>query len=197
MTLVIGLTGRAQHGKTSAAEAILDYCTNIELTAKMYDIGQAVLRYAIENGLLQDKQRRQLVEWELQALQSIGKTQRDQNEDFWISRIFQAIEADRPDIAVIPNVRYANEAMWVREALDFSSIPNGIIIRVTSLNPNGSEYISEDRPANHPSETELHNYNADYYITARRGETALVQELAITLFNYIQELRCPTTHQVA
>jgi hypothetical protein len=185
MTLILGLAGRACHGKTTAANAIYDEVESNEHDARhaaIYDIGGLVLRYCIANKLLPNRARTDLTDGEKEVLVNVGKSQREFNENFWIDQIFQKIKDDNLDVALIPNVRYLNEAARVKSS-------GGHIVRVQALNPDGSLFISPDRPANHPSETELHNYNSDYQITARRGEEAWVAEQAVTLFNYLWELR--------
>lgn len=182
MTLVLGIAGRACHGKTTAADAIQSAILRSEVlgvfTCGIYDIGGLVLQYCIANKLLPNKKRTELTDGEKEVLVNVGKAQREVNENFWINTIFQKIKDDNLDVAIIPNVRYLNEAQRVKDA-------GGHIVRVRALNPDGSEYISPDRPANHPSETELHNYNADYHITARRGEDRLVSGQAEKLIQYL------------
>ncbi|MCU1301742.1 MAG: hypothetical protein JWQ87_2026 [Candidatus Sulfotelmatobacter sp.] len=191
MTLILGLAGRACHGKTTAANAIQQYVKQNAFCREnnprnddcgIYDIGGLVLQYCIANKLLPNKKRSDLTDGEKEVLVNVGKAQREFRESFWIDQIFQKIADDNFDVAIIPNVRYLNEAQRVKSA-------GGHVIRVRSLNPDGSEYISPDRPANHPSETELHSYNADYFILARRGEDRLVSEQAVTLFSYLWGLK--------
>jgi len=56
------------------------------------------------------------------------------------------------------------------------------------LNPDGTIYIADDRPANHPSEIELDGYAWDFYIKAYSGEAALVADQAITIVEYLRGL---------
>lgn len=173
MTL-IGLSGRARHGKTTVANAMMAYADRKGWPARIYDIGQEVLRFCIETERLPSKARKELTRDELQTLVNVGFEKRQENASFWLDRIAARMYLDRPYLAIVPNIRYANEAQWIRSE-------NGRLIRVVALNENGSEYISPDRDCNHPSETELQFYPADYYITAKRGQINYLNALAVAI----------------
>ena len=181
--MIIGLSGRARHGKSTATEAIIEQAEALGLSYGVYDIGALVLRHCIERGTLPNKRREDLTREELDTMVKTGKGMREEDPEFWIKKVFEAIEEDRPDVAIIPNIRYLNEAY------EFTRNGRGHIIRVVSLNNDGSEYISPDRDSNHPSETELHSYPFDYWIKTKRGDAALVGELAATIFSYLWEIQ--------
>ena len=69
-------------------------------------------------------------------------------EDFWINRLQDAINNSDADIIIIPDVRYKNEAEWVKNN-------KGFLLKVHR------DIIDND---NHVSETELDNYNDWDYI---------------------------------
>lgn len=175
--LIIGILGRARHGKTSAANAIEKELRRKEISVEQYDVGKQVLQYCIAEGLLPDKPRSDLTAAELKVLVEVGKGQREKDQYFWLMRIKQEMREDKPQVAIIPNVRFQNE-------IDFIKDRDGFLIRVLSLNPNGSEFISTDREPNDPTETALHNAQADYYIKTYRGQTPLVQKLAVAIVEY-------------
>ena len=64
----------------------------------------------------------------------------------------------------------------------------GVTVNVTRLNADGRPYFSSDRPVNHPSETQLDRYNFDYFIKAKSGEAAWVEQQVITLVEYLRGL---------
>ena len=172
--MIIGLSGRARNGKTTIADAMMAYADRKHWPARVYDIGAEVLRYSIENGRLPAKPRNELTAEELKILIDVGFEQRQKDPMFWLKRIGSRIQIEEHYLAIVPNIRYANEAAWVRSE-------NGILVRVTALNENGTSYISPDRDANNPSETDLQWYPADYYITAKRGQIALLNAMAVAV----------------
>ena len=62
---------------------------------------------------------------------------------------------------------------------------------MTRLNEDGVPFVAGDRPADHPSETELDGYNWDGYIKTKTGQEALAAEQALALFNFFLELTRP------
>lgn len=179
--ILLGFSGKAKSGKSTAARAIIDHIDPHDLTAKVYDIGQMVLGYCIANKILPTKRREDLTTEELATLVRVGYEQRQLDPYFWINKIKSRVFLENPDVAIIPNIRYLNEAEWVREN-------GGQIIRLLRFVKGRQEYQSPDRPANHPSETELDNYDADFYIASRSGEAGIVGEQAITVFEYVRAI---------
>ena len=103
---------------------------------------------------------------------------RAQDPDYWVKRAFDSIPADT-DILLVPDTRFNNEAAAIKER-------GGHLIHVVRLNEDGTQYIATDRPANHPGEVQLDDYNWDYEI--RSKSPALTGELAITIAEYIRGL---------
>lgn len=189
MTLILGFSGRARHGKTEACNAIADHVNNDldfavyghEPTARLYDIGDLIRRYCIANELLPQVERADMSREQLEILINVGKEKRAVDLNFWFAQLIGQIKLDAPDVALLPNLRYANEAAGTRAA-------GGYIIRMTRLNPDGSTFISDDRPANDISETSLEFWAADFYITQKDGHAALTGEYAVTLYEYLRGL---------
>ena len=63
--------------------------------------------------------------------------------------------------------------------------------RVTRGNYDGRPYVSEDRPADHPSETALDSFNWDFEIDSPAGHAVLAGEIAITIAEYLRGRRNP------
>jgi hypothetical protein len=166
-----------------AAEAMQKQADTHGLDARLYDIGALVLSECIEFGSVAKKTREELNQEELGVMVWWGKRQREiRGEFYWLRKLEEKIQSESPDVKIIPNVRYLNEAKWVQEN-------DGINVRVTSLNLDGSQYTSPDRDPNHPSETELLSYNTDYHLTVKRGDPILLADLAATLFERVWRLR--------
>ena len=202
MTLILGFSGRARHGKSEACEAIAKYvatevwrpktgelCTchtpgiacQRRATATIYDIGNFVRLYCIGKGRLPAVERKDMTKEQLQVLIDVGKEKRAEDPDYWLKPMFTAIGADQPDVAIIPNLRYWNEVDAVKRA-------NGYVVRVTRMTGTGADFISPDRNPNDVSETSLyHCWETDFYITVKDGHAELVRKQAVAIYQYLSE----------
>lgn len=112
-------------------------------------------------------------------LQRIGQDRRQEDSEYWIKQCYSKILAEpkfEEGIALIPDLRYRNEAAFIKSK-------GGILVNVRRLNQDGTQYIAPDRPTDHPSETELDGYNWDHYIVSK--DPFLTGEYAITLVEYL------------
>ena len=100
--------------------------------------------------------------------------------DYWVERMFADIPANL-DIALISDVRFANEANAIKQR-------GGYTVSVQRLREDGSQYYASDRPSDHPSETALDGYNWNFYLKIPEGHAALTGELAVTLTEYLKGL---------
>ena len=181
VSLILGFCGRARHGKSQATDAIVKYIHEYDLpTVAVYDIGDMVRRWCIAHGRLPEVRRADMTADQLQILINVGREQRDVDLNFWIDQMFQAIDAEEPDVAICPNIRYPNEVEMVKKH-------GGFLVRCTRYNLDGSVFISPDRPANDPSETCTEMILADYYLATREGEVAWMDRQAIALYEYLWE----------
>jgi hypothetical protein len=176
--LVIGVCGRAEAGKSSASKAIFKEAVSNGLRPEIFEISSYVLKDAIGQNLVGDKDRENLTAEEIAQLVNVGTKRRSENPQHWIELLRQDVADRNPDVALIPNLRFLNEADFVRES-------GGKIIRVKSYVVDGVEFISPSRNANHISEVEHHQIQADHFITVLRGESLLLAKQAATLFNYL------------
>jgi hypothetical protein len=106
---------------------------------------------------------------------------RKQDKNYWVEKTFASIPSSI-DIACITDMRFLNEAWAVQER-------GGFTVNVVRKNKDGSRYITGDRPANHPSEIDLDDYNFDFEITAHSGEVPWVEQQAINLAEYLRALK--------
>ena len=113
------------------------------------------------------------------ALQSIGHLRRQSNPRYWIDKVFEHIRQRAatplgPDIFVITDVRYRNEADAVREA-------GGFVLRIARFNSDGSAYDNgmTAEQKRHPSEIELDGYHG-FYAVVLNSETLHDLEFEVT-----------------
>ena len=178
MSLIIGFSGRARHGKTVCCDMITSHVRRHGGTAEVYDIGAMIQRYAVSWGRLPDIPRSQMSREHLVKLIEIGREKRAENGAFWIQQVLDAIDHEQPDVAMCPNLRYLNEARLFRKI-------GAKVVRCTRLNANGSVFISEDRPPNDPLETDLEFWPADYYLTTIGDQVGFMAAQAVALYQYL------------
>jgi hypothetical protein len=105
---------------------------------------------------------------------------RAQDPDYWVSKLFVNIPANL-DIALITDVRFSNEADAIKKR-------GGYNVNIQRLREDGQPFYASDRPADHPSELALDNYNWDFKLTNHAGHEALLGEQAVTLTEYLRGL---------
>jgi len=183
MTLIIGASGRARHGKTDFCEAIQEYVTKCEFrTAKLYDIGSMIRVWCIATGRLPQVERKDMTREQLQILIDGGKIRRQLSGDnnIWMQDLMQQIKTDNVHVALIPNIRYRFEAQTIQAA-------GGYNVRMRRLNKDGSTFISEDRPPNDITETDTEFWPADAYLTTVEGQVGLIPSLAVVVYRYLRQ----------
>jgi hypothetical protein len=178
MSLVIGASGRARHGKTIFCEAIYHYVTQNGGTAKIYDVGDMIRREAINQGRIPNVERNDMTRAQLEILIAVGKEMRKIEPNYWINRLLHAAANDVFDVALCPNLRLPIEAQAFRDV-------GGYVVRCTRLNKDGSLFISEDRPPNDITETALQFWPADFYLTTVDGDVDFMALQAVTLYKYL------------
>jgi hypothetical protein len=102
------------------------------------------------------------------------------DSDYWVKKFVEAIKLE-DRIVVVSDVRFRNEAKAIRDM-------GGILVNVRRVNQNGTLYFSEDRDPQHPSETELDEFNWDYYLKAVTGQAAFLEQQSITLVEFLKGL---------
>lgn len=182
--LLIGFGNRARQGKDTAAQAIVDYYENkrqqfskhgLKPVVKVQRIGFADALYEVCRTEYDMKEK------DAPLLQRIGAERRQLDLDYWIKKAFASIQPST-NLVVISDVRYQNEAAYIKAK-------GGYTVNVGRLNKDGSKFIAQDRPENHPSEIELDNYNWDFRLINSDGHQALLSEQAVTLAEYLRGLK--------
>jgi len=152
---VLGLGHKARHGKNFVARAIIQHCAQDGLYAKEYGFADALKVYCRVAFGMREKDPR--------LLQTVGTDIfRRFNPDIWVRVLLDTIKEQGPDVAIITDMRFPNEADAVKAL-------GGATMCVRRLNENGSLWLSTDRDPAHESETALDLYDFDTYIEAHSG----------------------------
>lgn len=161
--------------------AIKDYAEKCEhRQVGVYDVGAMILAMCIKQNRLPDVKRADMTKEQLQVLVNVGNEMRKVDRNYWSKRIVSQAKEDNFDVAMCPNLRFPQEADAFREA-------GGVVVRLTSLNKDGSIYISPDRDPNDVTETALSFWAADYYLTVVDPVDAeLLRRQAVTLYKYLR-----------
>ncbi len=176
--LILGLTGRARSGKSSAAKGLVKAAESKGLTAKIFELSDYVLADLKADGLIPKSATREDLKDNVGLLVQRGMSRRAEDEDYWVDLLRSDLLTQKPDVAIIPNVRFLNEAEFIDNL-------RGSIIRVKAVVRDGIEFVAQDRDPNHVSETSTYQINADYFLTVKKGQTKLLEAQAGTLLNYL------------
>jgi deoxynucleotide monophosphate kinase-like protein len=168
--LLIGFGHKARQGKNTAALAVLEACP-IESHARLYayadalraEVKKAIRQFGCVADLISSfKEAGVMPEW---VVPELGKQRtllqwwgtdyrRTQDQDYWVKRLSETFRVLQPDIALVTDVRFPNEADAIKRA-------GGYLVRVVRR---GKPDI--DVPA-HPSEQALDGYKDwDFTLTA-------------------------------
>jgi hypothetical protein len=142
----IGLGHKARHGKDTFAASLHSlYPYQIHRVA----FADALKMYCRLNHGMTKK--------DSPLLQRVGNEMRQKDPYFWVRCVYWAIDELRPKYALITDVRYQNEAEWIKAM-------GGIVIKVERRNPDGSLFVDPSRPADHVSEIDLDRYQFDHVV---------------------------------
>jgi hypothetical protein len=90
----------------------------------------------------------------------------------------ERIAGDNPEIAIITDVRFPNEAAYVKEN-------GGYTVDVVRRLEDGTQYLDPGRDPKHPSETALDDYTFDYVISVRDGDLVSLKAKALAVLTNI------------
>jgi len=174
--LIIGLGHKARQGKDTFAKSILEeysyartYSFAKELKIFCRDNHESlVIKYPF---IELDTKPDPIYNYP-KMLQYIGtEVERARDPDCWISKVNARILQEEPGIAVITDVRFINEANWIKSL-------GGLVIDIIRLNPDGTQFIDPSRDPNHASETQLDGYPFDLVIGVVSGNLELLRDMA-------------------
>lgn len=197
MTLVIGLGHRARQGKDFVSKYMQEALPSL---VQIYSFARELKLYCKEH------HDEELAKWQLAnqtkqfpacktdpiygytpILQKVGMDFRATDPDYWIkkvdAKIHESIE-DEPEIAIITDVRFPNEAAYIKEN-------SGYTVEVRRLVKDGDklyQYVDPGRDPKHPSETALNDYNFDFVIQCRDGDLDSLKQKSVHTLNTILRL---------
>lgn len=140
----------------SMQSAMLELCQDCDVS---YDDN-----YKVDDQYPFGKQRALLEYW--------GQKRRASNPFYWVHKLEAQLISTKPRIAIITDLRYTNEANWVKYL-------KGVTVKVWR---EGLESITP-----HVSETQLDTYDFDYTVFNETGNPSLLHSQLDTLFREILE----------
>lgn len=182
--IIVGYSGKAEHGKTACCRIMRERAAAMNLKAEIFEISKLIMDHCVRLGLMPaGLTRDELNSDQVKMLVDEGTRMRDTvDPNYWTNKIFEWIDATKTiHIALIPNLRFKQEAQSVIDR-------NGYVVRVNRLNADGSPFISTTRDPNHPCETSLDKWAADFYITNKTGRSLWLERVAAVLLDHILEL---------
>lgn len=173
--LFLAFGNKARHGKDTAGEAVVRYFNVQGVPARVFKFADAVYKMCREKYGMTKKDGR--------LLQTVGDGMRqEKNPNFWIDQLEQEMNLF-DGVAVITDMRYTNEADWVKNS-------GGWVVNVSRFNEDGTLFVTTDRDPNFVSEVQLDTYNYDFYIKSKNGQSDLVARQAIQVAEFVQEGLC-------
>lgn len=161
-TLIVGFAGRARAGKNYLAQAIHEQLSGVSACYAFADAMKGALRLA---GLMTKKDPSLLQRFGTEVLRSLS-------HDIHIRTLSWRIDEDEPPIALVTDIRFRNEADWIRST-------GGIVFRVERVTEEGKVWKSSDRRQDHQSETEVDSITeCDMTIRAVSGDLATLDQIA-------------------
>lgn len=167
--MIIGITGPARSGKDTTAQIIHDnYLTSsiiVSFADSIKDMLRAIgLTESHLNGDLKDRTNPLYGVTNRHLLQTLGtEWARSMHPDFWILTLQQRIESlrllNRELTVIIPDVRFENEASYVRK--------HGRLIHITDRGGIDSTHSSEAGVEQHPSDYVINNKRDIHHLTGQ------------------------------
>jgi hypothetical protein len=190
-TLVIGFGYKARHGKDTAVKSIIESFGS-QYDIKRYAFGDALKRevneldqfaWCMRNGIPYDFQPsmddplcRTQHGKQGALLQWYGtEYRRNQDEFYWVNKLRETLEKEQPKVALISDVRFRNEAYFVKAC-------DGFLVKCSRL---GYSSIDSGRSTTHKSEVDLDGFTFDYEINVPDGELDTLKQDAVEVFNLI------------
>ena len=105
---------------------------------------------------------------------------RKQDPDTWVKALDARIKKEIPEVAVITDVRFSNEAEYIKKAA-------GYLVKVVRLNSDGTQWIDPGRDAKHPSETALNDYQGwDFELEVQDGDLEILKKYSVGVLHAIK-----------
>lgn len=102
---------------------------------------------------------------------------RTQDPDYWVKKWKEQVR-NFDGIVVVSDLRFINEAKAIKSL-------GGYTVKIQRLNPDGSCYFDPDRDPGHLSEIELDEWNWDFLISAKSGQTDWLKKQVESLLEFV------------
>src|SRR4029077_473617 len=190
MGIILAFGNKARQGKDTASAAIFNHIThnNLVLDRHEQNKGKIAVRQFRFADALYDECRRfhGMTTKDAPLLQRVGAERRAENPFYWVDKVFDQIREfqtqNSKSVSLISDLRYKNEAQELAKR-------EGYAVQVVALDSaTGKQYIDPSRPADHISETDLDDYPWDFFIKAYRGDSMLVDSMAIAIYYHVKAI---------
>lgn len=190
-SLIIGFGHKARQGKDTVVRMIIDEFSD-RYNIKQYSFASALKKeicgkegelcaiHGIEYDInppyddplcnsIHGKQRK-LLQW-------YGtEYRRGFDKQYWINKVQQTIEDEKPEIALISDLRFNNEMEWVKQN-------GGYTVNIVRMNSDNIKM--DDSAMGHSSECELDTATYDFKLRNYNGDLERLRKEAIELFQQI------------
>lgn len=168
--LVIGIGHKARQGKDVVAKYLVDNygAERFSFGDGLYDVARSIFG---------------MTEKDASLLQALGTDVGRRNDpDKWVRTLYWKLKDRSPKLVVIPDVRFPNEIEMVKQM-------GGLAVEINRMNEDGSQFISDDRPADHPSEISLDDYTEwDLLVYAKTGRLDILENAVDSLMQPMWDL---------
>jgi hypothetical protein len=188
--LIIGLGHKARQGKNVVAQELYNTAKDSGANVKMYALADELKTYCRDNHEalfaqyphVGTKHKDDPIYGYVEMLQHYGtNVVREQNPNHWVEVLDARIKSEAPDVAIVTDVRFPNEAKWVQDS-------GGALIKVVRVMADGTNFVDPNRDANHPSETALNDFdNWDFIVMAANGDVEALCHVSKELWKMITD----------
>ncbi|SRR6266446_2405016 len=189
MPTIIGLGYKARQGKNYVANYMQEYNPQVQIYAFADELKLYCKEHhnELEPQWQLAHQTKAHPAWKADAiygctpiLQWYGTdVARKENPNVWVQALDKRLSREAPEIAVVTDVRFENEAKYIKEK-------GGYLVQVIRRNADGTQFVDSGRDPNHISETALDAYGGfDFIIEAKNGELHNLKRRSIGVLNAI------------
>ncbi len=185
MPTIIGLGYKARQGKNYVANYMQEYNPQVQIYAFADELKLYCKEHhnELEPQWQLAHQTKAHPAWKADAiygctpiLQWYGTdVARKENPNVWVQALDKRLSREAPEIAVVTDVRFENEAKYIKEK-------GGYLVQVIRRNADGTQFVDSGRDPNHISETALDAYGGFDFIIEAKFLTALLMLMGTTMF---------------
>lgn len=179
--MIIGLVGRAQSGKSTAAKYLIKEYGFIQ-TAFAEPLKQMILKAGMATHEELYHKKTEMSRWLMKKIGTeIFREQVD--PDYWIKamqyHLDLTIKENPSKKIIIDDIRFPNEAKLLMDCY------NCTLIRIERINNDGSYFIDSDAGEIHKSESQIDSIPVNQIIIARSGEIEKIQDGINSIYKLI------------